>query len=92
MTTDVSTRIMKRTQMCTLNVVLKERRSERGADSFNNSSLYIKETWRQLSDPAACNMHSFNLFNWVLNFIYEAPGILAAPHRPGSRSEPLSRP
>lgn len=30
MTTDVSTRIMKRTQMCALNVALKERRSERG--------------------------------------------------------------
>lgn len=75
MTTDVSTGIMKRTQMCALNAALKERRSGRaslGAVSFNNSTLYSKETRRRLSDPAACIMHGFNLFNWVLNFLYEA--------------------
>lgn len=75
MTTDVSTGIMKRTQMCALNAALKERRSGRassGAVSFNNSTLYSKETQRRLSDPAACIMRGFNLFNWVLNFLYEA--------------------
>lgn len=75
MTTDVSTGIMKRTQMCALNAPLKERRSRRassGAVSFNNSTLYSKETRRRLSDPAACIMRRFNLFNWVLNFLYEA--------------------
>lgn len=96
MTTDVFTRIMKRAQMCASHVVLKESRRERGelwgADSFNNSTLCSKETQQQLSDPAACNMHSFNLFNWALNFFYEAPGIHATSHRSGSTSEPLSCP
>lgn len=39
---------------------------------LNNSTLYSKETWKQLSDPTARIMCSFNSFNWVLNLLYEA--------------------
>lgn len=49
------------------------RKIERAWGYFlNNSTLYSKETWKQLSDPTACIVVYFNYFNWVLNLLSEA--------------------